>query len=509
MQLQFSTSRPSLSLYKMSTARHQAEWARRRRAQAKALEAKQDTEAERRKRYLSFAFLLLFGGTGIFSAGSFLWSLLMPTYTTLEVSHVDSLKRVFFSGEPWLVMCSAGRGYGVNSIFEGVAAAEQFQGNFNSALMNCSAKLPSSGKTVIERFKLDKQKHYSESVMAFTVANGGKPKLLPPSYLVAKQGESAKAIKALADLVKRKVSLRYGKVTNQKQLEKFCLKKSLSAIVLTKGKASDATLLSVQALMREHRLMRFCVMDFSKYSLSLPASSFSSLVKARKAMAEGDGKLMVLKKPTDKDRAGSKRKSGEKASKAKLLVAVDDGVLSDGSRSEFLKRVQVGDGMENAVQLVKGPRVKFRRKSKSKATSPKAAGRSAKARKKAKRGARNTKSPPQKSHSGNVGENVPTEPKKAQRQKETAHERARREARIRENMERQAEAMYAQAVEDHDDESVETDAEEKEDVVDVDEEYEEIHIDEEDDEMESNPGDSFSDDDGEDDSDDIIDLDEM
>ena len=108
------------------------------------------------------------------------------------------------------------------------------------------------------------------------------------------------------------------------------------------------------------------------------------------------------------------------------------------------------------------------------------------------------KSPPQKSHSGNVGENVPTEPKKAQRQKETAHERARREARIRENMERQAEAMYAQAVEDHDD-----------DVVDVDEEYEEIHIDEEDDEMESNPGDSFSDDDGEDDSDDIIDLDEM
>ena len=72
----------------------------------------------------------------------------------LNVSDADTLKSVFFSGEPWLVECtSAKRPSPAVFAVEKLMAAQPVASEVKLGLLDCGATLP-SGKSTLERFKL-------------------------------------------------------------------------------------------------------------------------------------------------------------------------------------------------------------------------------------------------------------------------------------------------------------------------------------------------------------------
>ena len=82
-----------------------------------------------------------------------------------------------------MLTCKPRKGQTINSIFKGLSSSHSEE--YKLGLIDCDSPLPSSGKTVIKRFKLNKQKKYSRNNLAFIIAKGKKPKIIPSSYFNA------------------------------------------------------------------------------------------------------------------------------------------------------------------------------------------------------------------------------------------------------------------------------------------------------------------------------------
>lgn len=82
----------------------------------------------------------------------------------IKTSDSTALKKVFFSGEPWLVECLSNRSSSgsASSLME--EAAPKLGSGISAAVMNCDAVLP-SGKTTLERFKLTRPSKVRGSVL--------------------------------------------------------------------------------------------------------------------------------------------------------------------------------------------------------------------------------------------------------------------------------------------------------------------------------------------------------
>jgi hypothetical protein len=79
----------------------------------------------------------------------------------LRAADAAQLKEVFFSGEPWLVQCGTKAeisaaivddGFGAHAVVDKAASA--LPKDVKVGLLDCHKQLP-SGKTTLERFKLD------------------------------------------------------------------------------------------------------------------------------------------------------------------------------------------------------------------------------------------------------------------------------------------------------------------------------------------------------------------
>lgn len=124
---------------------------------------------------IAFIFQASFGRTGGVSE--------------IGLNETDTLKTIFFSGEPWLIQC-IGPGLPLDSTF--VAAAPHLAANVapysavKTAALPCGDKLP-SGKTVYERFKLNP----STKPLVALFANGERPQVCAPnSPGMARSGSS-------------------------------------------------------------------------------------------------------------------------------------------------------------------------------------------------------------------------------------------------------------------------------------------------------------------------------
>ena len=82
--------------------------------------------------------LLLGGGYYLFGSKT----------TAVSVGDTATLKRVFYSGEPWLIECSTSRSATVVREAEG-----ELKAGVRTAVLNCHEKLP-SGLSTLQRFKL-------------------------------------------------------------------------------------------------------------------------------------------------------------------------------------------------------------------------------------------------------------------------------------------------------------------------------------------------------------------
>ena len=123
------------------------------------------------------------------SARSALLLLLTARPASAQQKHVEllraadaaQLKEVFFSGDPWLVQCGTKAdisaaivddGFGAHPVVE--KAASGLPKEVKVGLLDCHKKLP-SGKTTVERFKLDS----SISPLLVLAANGKTVQITP------------------------------------------------------------------------------------------------------------------------------------------------------------------------------------------------------------------------------------------------------------------------------------------------------------------------------------------
>lgn len=120
-------------------------------------------------------------------------------YATLQPTDSATLKTVFFSGNPYVVLChkaeySSAEATSANAdalaSFRRVACALEGSG-VTSAVLDCWAPLPDSGISTLSRFKLGSPT--AEAVTAFTVSNLQSPRLIPASAL-AKNAPIARAV---------------------------------------------------------------------------------------------------------------------------------------------------------------------------------------------------------------------------------------------------------------------------------------------------------------------------
>jgi hypothetical protein len=104
---------------------------------------------------------------------------------SLSVANPAQLREVFFSGQPWVVVCvkddgkdclSGGFLFHAGKVPEIVekASEELRKMSIHTGAMDCNEVLPDSGKTVFERFDLGKGKSQSKALV-FLTGNAQRP----------------------------------------------------------------------------------------------------------------------------------------------------------------------------------------------------------------------------------------------------------------------------------------------------------------------------------------------
>ena len=109
-------------------------------------ETKKTKAEENRAKMLARIFFWMFVGPSVLGGALSVWSWLSPSYTHIGVDDGAQLREVFFSGNPWLVMCAPYPGYPGNEVFESLAGNAWTRKTYRAGMIDCSAKLPSSGK---------------------------------------------------------------------------------------------------------------------------------------------------------------------------------------------------------------------------------------------------------------------------------------------------------------------------------------------------------------------------
>ena len=186
-----------------------------------------------------------------------------PSVELLSAADGAALKAVFFSGAPWLVQCgtrtdlaaaASDPSLGLHEVVE--RALLSLPTECRVGLLDCRQKLP-SGKTVLERFKLDG----AVAPTLIVAANA-----LPPAQVTAEQlakhgglgGVLFPTVRqqavALAALVGAKIEPKATVLTRTEHLQSHCLKRRHCALVLSprvQPKADVARV--VKTLMKEFR----------------------------------------------------------------------------------------------------------------------------------------------------------------------------------------------------------------------------------------------------------------
>lgn len=502
-------------------------------------ETKKTKSEEKRAKTLARIFFWMMVGPSVLGGALSVWSWLSPSYTTIEVDDSALMRDVFFSGKPWLIMCAPYPGYPGNDVFESLAGNAWTRKEYRAGMIDCNAKLPASGKTVVERFRLNSQKGYNRNALAFWVANGGKPKVVPSKMLLPPQTKkkkkksaaapvdvSARAV-ALDEYVAKRVAVRYGKATNAGALKKGCLSKPKSAVVLSEGEPSAGTLAVLERLVTNHRTVKFCLVDNSKYKISVGKKStwnkkFRRMLSA--PMEDGEARLVLFlknkknqkksEKKTSEGEADETKKSGASSDKGLLAEAFTGTLEGPPSVDAFLEERLALGGRDSMHEVsAKKVHLRYRGKNWKKRQAEKKAKKeeeeeaeeqvkdatpSSKSKKKAKKRRKAAKKRRKEEAKKQERRQEQRAKKEAKGEADAAQkadgesisaEQREREARRRREMDREAEQNYAQAADDYEDDFEDDDGDNDDD---DDDDVEEVVLEDEEDEEE-----------------DIIDLDEM
>ena len=152
------------------------------------------------------------------------------SYVNLTPSNTQEMQDVFFSGDPWLVLCRGKKdGTPAPAFFKSMSLVSSTAGWINFGVMDCEKPF-ASGKDVYERFNLTRAPVPSspkaqKTLAMFYVANGKPPATVPHGYY-----NQAERAQALLDLVVKKTKKSFKSIKSEKGL-KNCLKTRYCALV--------------------------------------------------------------------------------------------------------------------------------------------------------------------------------------------------------------------------------------------------------------------------------------
>lgn len=278
------------------------------------------------KESLTFMQLLglLSSSVAVAAIGFSVYLLTRSGVLPLEASDTATLRRVFFSGEPWLVECTP-RGRASPMVYE-------MEGSMRGVAMGtlaCDATLP-SGQTTFERFKL-KPPSYGPVVLA--AANMERPQIAPKNALASAA--------TLAAWAKGATKPKLYNPASGAQFESQCARKPWCLVVLTAGsRLADSERKALQSLAERERRLRITKVDASKSNLiiELPSGALPPPTASQST-------LLLLK--------GGASAKGTKAGEGEGGAEADEGgegVGSDGGLGMLLPMGMV-DPAATAVSL--------------------------------------------------------------------------------------------------------------------------------------------------------------
>lgn len=173
----------------------------------------------------------------------------------LNLADPDKLKDVFFAGDPWVVHCYNNNEEPVPVVFHKASAALNKKG-ITVGMLNCSKPLP-SGKTVMERFKLDSK----VKTVAFLAANGKSPRQIPLPYL-----DNTDVL--LAWVVEQSKSIFY-EFRDTAHLKKKCYSRKLCVVAVNEGPLDTLKYAELRVVMQNNRNVTFGSIDTTNRAFSL------------------------------------------------------------------------------------------------------------------------------------------------------------------------------------------------------------------------------------------------
>eukprot|EP00956_Cyclotella_meneghiniana_P005853 scaffold7663_cov68-Cyclotella_meneghiniana.AAC.2 len=254
---------------------------------------------------------------------------------TSEIARVDvndalALREVFFgegaSGKDYAVLCHPEAKDGsvslpISSVFQD--SHDDGSAPVDYVLMDCDYVLPESGKTIYDKFKLDKKKRPTVFVSG---GKAGAPKQVPQKHL--------KTGTMLTKLLKQMLEPHAAKIEKTKELKEKCLNKDYCALLLKGGKPEPYVKHAMANLLGKYPNVQFASVD----------SSVLFLINLEEHLPEyvsGEHRFVVFKKVSGGLAVGDNNTKSEGRLKTSIL-ALDSPGVSFGSMDSL-----VGDALKN------------------------------------------------------------------------------------------------------------------------------------------------------------------
>mmetsp|Transcript_17444 Transcript_17444/g.32693 ORF Transcript_17444/g.32693 Transcript_17444/m.32693 type:complete len:439 (-) Transcript_17444:709-2025(-) len=301
----------------------------------------------------------------------------------IDVKDELALREVFFGegalGKDYAVLChpeakDGSVGLPVSSVFQdshddGSAPAE-------FVLMDCDYVLPDSGKSIFEKFKINKKKRPT----VFVSGKVGPPKQVPEKHL--------KTGAMLTKLLKQMLEPHAAKIEKTKELKEKCLNKDVCGLLLKGGKPEPYVKHAVANLLGKYPNVQFASIDSTVLFLT-------NLEEYLPEYESGQHRFVVFKKVSGGLAAGDNETKAEGRLKTSILPLESDGV-SFGAINTLVSDALNGKTMKKIPSL---PNVKTRTRKLEESERQKRDRKKDQARKKSK----DDSTPPQQTFSANDG----------------------------------------------------------------------------------------------------------
>lgn len=238
--------------------------ARRRRGE-------EDEEPKETSRWLYIGFLVLICGSGlpvILPVIDFVLDWVGSSGYRQLSSSDESLSKVFFGGDPWVIYCRNGK-EDLPGLWTATAKKHlqsEDSGLFSMGVLDCSAPFAKSGRNAYERFKL---KPPASSHALFS-ANGSPPTILPWDWNI--NDPKLPEIQAVLSQLKAKTKTVSRIVSTTASLSDYCTSNKRCALILHNATMDEGAKKVLDSLMQSYRLVKWVRVDVASRYLSLEKS---------------------------------------------------------------------------------------------------------------------------------------------------------------------------------------------------------------------------------------------